>query len=530
MSPLNYAVLTASLALCAGNAIAQQAPLNAPASIAIHRDYNTLISDGSRYSADPAPLVVGDTFYILSGRDEAPVDAGGFKMLNWQIFEASNPASREWKLYPDILRPEKVFAWAQEDGAWASQIIQGRDKRFYLYSPVRAKSCDTDDCFGIGVAVADSPLGPYTDLHPEGPILSQSTPVRNTIHNIDPTVLIDDDGRVYIYWGTFGQLKGIELEADMKTPKGTPIDVTTLTGFFEAPWILKRNGVYYMAYAANNASPTSSCTEAVYHACQAYGTATSPLGPWTYRGVFLDPVTSATSHAGIVPYKDKWYITYHNGDAKDGSHFRRSVAVDELFWDDTVSPPAIKKVVQTRPPVDSTPTNNVALTARITAFNTPLPVQYRLRALTDGRVPPAPLPPDMWGNWTGRNDAPKGWIQYQWDKAVTIDGTSLYFWGDQPTGAGAGVAIPKAWHVEYWDEKEWQAVSPTQPYRTKSGDYSKVAFKPVTTRCLRAVLDASTDGKTYAAFGVLEWQVSSKFKIIPPQSKPPIDGAPDCAK
>ncbi|WP_211211208.1 family 43 glycosylhydrolase [Asticcacaulis biprosthecium] len=505
-------------------------PERLPAPIALRPAYNTLIADGSRYSADPAPLVANGKFYIISGRDEASIDAGGFVMYNYQIFETDDPATKNWKLYPDILRPEKVFAWAEEDGAWASQIVQGRDKRFYLYAPVREKNCKARNCMGIGVAVADAPLGPYQDIHPEGPILSQTTPVRNQIENIDPTVLIDDDGRVFIYWGTFGRLKGVELEKDMKTPKGNPIDVNTLTGFFEAPWIFKREGTYYMAYSANNAGPNSPCTEAVYHACQAYGTASSPLGPWTYHGVFLSPVTSATSHGGIVPFKDKWYLAYHNGDAKDGSHFRRSVAIDEVFWDDTVSPPAIKKVVQTRQPVDSTPTNNMAVSARITASNMPLPVQFRLRALNDEKTPPAPLPPDMWGNWTGRNDTPTGWIAYQWDKPVTVDATKIYFWGDQPTGAGTGVAIPKFWRIEYWDEAEWRSVTANGPYTTVSGDYSMVSFKPITTRCIRAVLDASTDAKSYAAFGVLEWQMLSPNEIVRPLSASPLNATSNCTQ
>jgi hypothetical protein len=100
-----------------------------------------------------------------------------------------------------------------------------------------------------------------------------------------------------------------------------------------------------MAYAANTAGPTSECTEAVYYACIAYGTSPSPLGPWTYRGVILDPVSSTTSHPGIVVIKERWYIVYHTADAKNGGHFRRSVAIDRLEWDDGVSPARIKKVV-----------------------------------------------------------------------------------------------------------------------------------------------------------------------------------------
>jgi hypothetical protein len=97
---------------------------------------------------------------------------------------------------------------------------KGRDGRFYFYAPVLEKGSDAKDKFAIGVAVADRPTGPWTDAHPSGPIVSQKVPVANDIQNIDPTVLLDDDGRVYLYWGTFGRLRGMELERDMVTPKG----------------------------------------------------------------------------------------------------------------------------------------------------------------------------------------------------------------------------------------------------------------------------------------------------------------------
>ena len=125
-------------------------------------------------------------------------------------------------------------------------------------------------------------------------------PQANDIQNIDPTVLVDDDGRVYIYWGTFGQLRGMELARDMVTPASPEHIIEGLTGFFEAPWLMKRKGIYYMLYAGNNAGPDSPCTPAVYHACQAYGTAPSPLGPWTWRGVVL-PARSNSTGNGIWP-------------------------------------------------------------------------------------------------------------------------------------------------------------------------------------------------------------------------------------
>jgi hypothetical protein len=233
---------------------------------------NPILTSGTDYTSDPAPLVANGQLYILTGRDTASAGVNDFRMPEWQLLATTrDPMEGRWTHYPHFLKPDEVFKWAAPGRAYAAQIVQGPNKRFYLYAPVVHAAATTRDKFAIGVAVADSPLGPWTDAHPEGPVVSQSYPVRNTIQNIDPTVLVDDDGRIYLYWGTFGRLKGVELERDMITFKGTPADVRTLDGFFEAPWMFKRNGTYYMAYAANTAGPTSECTEAVYYACIAYG-------------------------------------------------------------------------------------------------------------------------------------------------------------------------------------------------------------------------------------------------------------------
>ena len=412
--------------------------------------------------------------------------------------------------------------------AYAAQIVRGVDGKFYLYAPVVQSVTTNRDKFAIGVAVANSPTGPFTDAHPAGPIVSQSYPVANTIQNIDPTVFVDDDKRVFLYWGTFGRLKGVELEADMMTFKGAPIDVTTLTGFFEAPWLFKRRGTYYLAYAGNNAGPNSSCTEAVYYACIAYGTASSPLGPWTYRGVILDPVSSTTSHPGIVQYRGAWYITYHTADAIGGGHFRRSVAIDRVSWDDGSTPARINKVVRTGgAPFDATPIANIASHARVTASNAPVPVQYWLRALNDGKTRVSPLPPDMWATWTASNP-PLQWVLYQWDAPVTLTASALYFWGDHAAGSGTGVAPPMAWHLEFRDGDHWTPVTATTPYTSNVNAYNRVSFAPVTTRCLRAVFEASTDGKTYAAVAAQEWQAISTRPRAPLQRSVQGSASPTC--
>ncbi|WP_244624465.1 family 43 glycosylhydrolase [Sphingomonas sp. So64.6b] len=475
---------------------------------------NPILADGRYYSTDPAPLVDGDTLWILAGRDEAPADVNDFIMNEWQLLSTSDPASGNWTHYPAIARPETVFKWAESARAYAGQIVKGPDGKFYFYAPVLQRDGDAKDRFAIGVAVADRPTGPWRDAHPAGPIISQKVPVANDIQNIDPTVMVDDDGRVFIYWGTFGQLRGMELLRDMITPKGDEKRIEGLTGFFEAPWLMKRKGVYYMLYAGNNAGPDSACTPAVYHACIGYGTATSPLGPWTYRGVMLKPVSSTTSHPGAVEFKGHWYLAYHTADAVGGGHFRRSVALDRIEWDDSVSPARIRTVVPTRlPQAAQAATRNIAGAAYAAASNEPIPLQYWIKALNDGITKASPLPPDMWGSWTGNNPK-RQWIEYRWRKPVTVNGSRIWFWGDQPAGSGIGVAPPASWGIEYWD-KGWKPVPSASGYGTAPGAYQDTDFAPVTTRCLRATFTASSANGTNAGVAVQEWQVLSP-RVGPP--------------
>lgn len=518
-------MLWTSVAIAAASILAaaqQSKPL------AIHSAGNPILSDGSHYSADPAPIVVGDTLYILTGRDVAPPNVNDFIMPEWELWATKDVASKQWQLYPGFLRPEQVFAWAAPGHAYAGQIVQGADKRFYLYAPVQEANSHDADPFAIGVAVADSLLGPWKDAHPSGPIISQSVPEPNHIQNIDPTVLVDRDGRVYMYWGTFGRLRGIELEPDMVTPKGHEFSVTTLTGFFEASRIFRRSDTYYLLYADNQVDPHSPCTEAVYHACIAYGTALTPLGPWTYRGVILDVVSSTTSHPGIAEFKGQWYLAYHTADAKGGGHFRRSVAIDRLDWDDSVSPARILKVKQTHepgpPPV---PSRNVAAAAHATASNEPVPVQYWIKALNDGIVRENPLPPDMWASWTPHNP-PSQWIQYEWAKPVTLNESRILFWADHPAGADEGVAPPAAWHLEYWSGDAWRPVASRGSYTTRPHSFAEVTFDPITTRCLRAVFNASGAGAKYAGVAVEEWEALEPLTVTPAAMRAltPLDGAP----
>ncbi|MFF2052948.1 OmpL47-type beta-barrel domain-containing protein [Leifsonia sp. NPDC058194] len=471
---------------------------------------NPILGDGSSYSADPATLVDGDTLYIYAGRDEAGPTQNDFVMNEWQAFSTTDPDAGAWQHYPSLMRPEDVFAWATPGRAYAGQVVIGADGRYYWYVPVAQKTPGSADAFAIGVAVSDTALGPWTD-YVGAPIASQAL-LGNDIQNIDPTVFTDDDGRVYMYWGTFGQLRAIELKPDMKTLVGAPKTIAGLPGFFEAPWLFKRGATYYLAYAGNNVG--STCTPAVYHACIEYATSSSPLGPWTFGGTVLPPVSSTTSHPAITEFKGRWYIVYHTADAAGGNHFRRSVAIDEVTWDDSVSPARMNLVTPT--PVkgaDLTPRANVAPWAAASSSNQPVPSQYWIKALNDEIVRPNPLPPDMWGNWTGTRPASE-WVQYTWPQPVTVSSAEIKFWRDTAPGTGNGVSDPASWLLQYWDDasSSWLPVVHPSGYATGTAQLQKTTFDAVTTTRMRAVINAApgtATPTTYSGVAVEEWKVNA---------------------
>jgi hypothetical protein len=116
------------------------------------------------------------------------------------------------------------------------------------------------------------------------------------------------------------------------TPQG-------LVGYWEAPYLFKHDGTYYLAYARGN--PRTGGNPATID----YATASDPLGPWTYRGRILDTVTNTTTnHPAIVEFNGQWYIVYHDGMLPGGGEFRRSVCIDKLFFNDDGT---IQKVTQT---------------------------------------------------------------------------------------------------------------------------------------------------------------------------------------
>jgi hypothetical protein len=339
------------------------------------------------------------------------------------LVTSTDPMAGRWTHYPHLLRPEQVFKWAAPGRAYAAQIVQGPSGKFYLYAPVVYAAATTRDKFAIGVAVADSPLSPWIDAHAQTVIAVY--PIMNDIQNIDPTIFVDDDARVFLYWGTFGRLKGVELEPDMVTFKTTPIDVRTLNGFFEASWLFKRNGTYYMAYAANTAGPTSDCTEAVY-----LHQRTEPrrrrLGRGRMLMLFLTRVVDdVASESSITKASGTLSITRLT---RNGGH--STLGRDRSArMDDAVTPPRTKSCRRARQPTPRR-SRTSRRTRTISASNVPVPAVL-VCAVNDGRCVRRRFQQcGQHGRATIRRS----------DGSCTsgIDGsthgTSLHFWGDHAAG------------------------------------------------------------------------------------------------
>ncbi|GAB3412164.1 glycoside hydrolase family 43 protein [Flindersiella endophytica] len=295
------------------------------------------------YTADPAALVVGNSLYLYTGHDEAPPNGSNFVMRDWHVFSSTEATT--WTDQGARLSIS-TFSWAGAD-AWAGEV-EPRDGRYYWYIPVNGNGAGWMD---IGVAVGNSPTGPFTDAK-GSPMISDSTPNSSPL-TIDPTVFVDDDGQAYIYWGSYYGLRAARLNSDMISLNGPVVTPQGVSTFWEAPWLFKRNGVYYLAYSAND----SACSAPGY-ACIRYATASNPMGPWTHRGIVLDQVSSTTNHPAIIEFNGQWYMVYHNANAPGGGNFRRSVTLDKLYWN---ADGTMQKVVQTSGGGTQPPTTRLRL-------------------------------------------------------------------------------------------------------------------------------------------------------------------------
>ena len=296
------------------------------------------------YTADPSAHVFDGKMYIYPSHDVArdvPDDDNGdqYMMEDYHVLSMDN-LDAECKDNGLALSQNDV-PWVR-DQMWAPDAIQYNGK-YYLIFPAK----DQEGIFRIGVAVSDSPVGPFS---PQDNYIKGS-------YSIDPAVFVDDDGRIYCYngglWG--GQLEmwqsgsfnpeehrpeGEEpalgplyaeflpsMDGFVEAPKhivildenGEPIKAGDEDRrFFEGPWMHKHHGKYYLSYS----------TGTTHYLCYAEGDL--PEGPFTYKGRIMEPVLGWTTHHSIVEIEGDWYLFYHDSELSGGVNHERCVKYTKL--------------------------------------------------------------------------------------------------------------------------------------------------------------------------------------------------------
>jgi hypothetical protein len=298
------------------------------------------------YTADPSAHVFDGKIYIYPSHDiEAGVpfnDNGDhFDMRDYHVISLDSPDSPA--VDNGVALHVKDVAWAERQ-LWAPDAAR-KNGKYYFYFPAKRK----DGIFQIGVAVGDSPVGPFK---PEPEAIKGS-------YSIDPAVFEDSDGEFYMYFGGIwgGQLQKYRnnvynekneepaddepalspliarLTDDMKEFAETPREIKILDEngkpilagdhdrrFFEAPWMHKYNGQYYFSYSTGN----------THFLC--YATGDNPYGPFTYRGKILTPVIGWTTHHSICEYQGQWYLFYHDSILSKGITHLRSVKMSPITY------------------------------------------------------------------------------------------------------------------------------------------------------------------------------------------------------
>jgi beta-xylosidase len=272
------------------------------------------------YTADPSARVFNGTLYVYPSHDED--SATWFSMKDWHVFSTTD--MKNWKDH-GVAFGLKDLKWASDE-AWAPDCAS-RNGKYYFYYPVEKSK--------IGVAISDKPYGPFKDPLNSALIHIKSKGVVCNRDFIDPAVFIDDDGQAYLYMGQL-VVNVIKLNEDMISYDGKVHLLEGTDDFFEAVWMHKHNGIYYLSYSANSGEIK-------------YCTGNNPLGPFKYQGVILRRMNSGTNHHSIVEYNGQWYMFYHNSDLYFRNHpeaepkfgwghensphpFRRSICFDTLYY------------------------------------------------------------------------------------------------------------------------------------------------------------------------------------------------------
>lgn len=240
-----------------------------------------------RYCADPN-LTIFDNRYFLYCTDDGIDDWG---TTSFSVYSSSELA--QWDRHP-ILDLHDVPWWQGKGGAWAPSIVRNAENKYVFYFVADSQ---------IGVAVADTPYGPFTPT--DMPLISHN---QFAGYNIDPSVFIAPNGSPYLLWGN-GKAFAAPLNPDCLSFDDKRIVSATPGNFREAIWLHERQGTYYASWSENDTRDPEYCIH--------YAMAPSPTGPWSEPETLVeqDPEHGlyATGHHSIVniPGTDEWIIAYH---------------------------------------------------------------------------------------------------------------------------------------------------------------------------------------------------------------------------
>lgn len=285
-----------------------------------------------QFTADPSARIFNGKVYVFPSHDIIAPEGKNlrpnwFCMEDYHVFSSENLS--DWKDHGVIVTQSEVpWVDANSYSMWAPDCIE-RNGKYYFYFPANKKpSGETQRRgFGIGVAIADKPEGPY---------IPQEKPIEG-INGIDPNVFIDKDGQAYIYW-SLGNIFVAKLKENMLELDSEPQIIANLPekGLKEGPWVFERSGIYYLTFPH-----VENKIERLE-----YAIGDSPVGPFTMTGVIMDesPMNCWTNHHSFIEKDGQWYLFYHQNAYSPKFDKNRSICIDSMFFN---TDGTIQKVIPT---------------------------------------------------------------------------------------------------------------------------------------------------------------------------------------
>lgn len=272
------------------------------------------------YIPDGEPRVFNDRIYIYGSHDNANSD----KFCDYKLKVWSAPLNdlNNWVCHGHIFhtrddRDHKSDTFWTESDLYAPDVIE-KDGKYYLYAYImNAKGC---------VAESDKPEGPFKLISqykyniPKG----KGEDCFGSGWFIDPSVFVDDDGKVYIYCG-YERSFVAQINPDnmYQIIDGTYQDDIIPTEepftFFEACSLRKIGDTYYFIYSPRKGSRL------------VYAASKSPTGPFEYKGVIVDnsvDYPGGNNHGSICKINGQWYIFYHR--MTNGTIMSRRACVEKI--------------------------------------------------------------------------------------------------------------------------------------------------------------------------------------------------------